>query len=75
MVDADGNPLGSLSVDAIARVAHGEQAVIVTVLAQLKIRGNEDAGPSCVEDNGFCPSWIADNLDRYKHAPDRSTSS
>jgi osmoprotectant transport system permease protein len=39
--------------------------VIATVLAQLKIRGDE-AGPSCVEDNGFCPSWIADNLDRYK---------
>jgi osmoprotectant transport system permease protein len=35
------------------------------LLAQLKIRG-DDSGPSCVEDNGFCPSWIADNLDRYK---------
>ncbi|WP_028065041.1 ABC transporter permease [Solirubrobacter soli] len=39
--------------------------MIVTVLAQLKIRG-QDTGPSCVENNGFCPSWIADNLDRYK---------
>ena len=40
--------------------------MILTLFAQLKIRGNEDAGPSCVENNGFCPSWIADNLDRYK---------
>jgi osmoprotectant transport system permease protein len=40
--------------------------VILTLLAQLKIRGDEDAGPSCVENNGFCPSWIADNLDRYE---------
>jgi osmoprotectant transport system permease protein len=22
---------------------------------------------SCVQDNGFCPSWIADNFDRYTH--------
>jgi osmoprotectant transport system permease protein len=39
--------------------------VIVTLLAQLKVR-DRAAEPSCVEDNGFCPSWIADNLDRYK---------
>ena len=33
-------------------------------LAQLEIRdrAGED---SCVADNGFCPGWIADNLDRY----------
>jgi osmoprotectant transport system permease protein len=38
--------------------------VIPTVLAQLKI---EEAGEasSCVAENGFCPSWIVDNLDRY----------
>jgi osmoprotectant transport system permease protein len=39
--------------------------VIVTVLAQLKLRDRTTVD-SCVEDNGFCPSWIADNLDRYK---------
>jgi osmoprotectant transport system permease protein len=33
------------------------------VLAQLKI--NKRTGDSCVADDGVCPSWIADNLDRY----------
>jgi osmoprotectant transport system permease protein len=32
------------------------------VLAQLEIRKR---GDSCVADDGVCPSWIADNLDRY----------
>jgi osmoprotectant transport system permease protein len=33
------------------------------LLAQVEIhRRTED---SCVSDNGFCPSWIADNFDRY----------
>ena len=32
------------------------------VLAQLTIRKR---GDSCVADDGVCPSWIADNLDRY----------
>ena len=31
-------------------------------LAQVQLR---DRGDSCVADNGFCPAWIADNLDRY----------
>ena len=35
-----------------------------TVLAQLKIEKPGGSG-SCVADNGFCPEWIADNLDRY----------
>ena len=35
-----------------------------TVLAQLKIEKPGGSG-SCVADNGFCPKWIADNLDRY----------
>jgi osmoprotectant transport system permease protein len=36
----------------------------VILLAQLKI--HERSGASgCVERNGICPSWIADNLDRY----------
>ena len=39
--------------------------MIITLLAQLKLRDRTDVN-SCVEDNGFCPSWIADNLDRYK---------
>jgi osmoprotectant transport system permease protein len=33
------------------------------MIAQVEIRERTDA--SCVADNGFCPSWIADNLDRY----------
>jgi osmoprotectant transport system permease protein len=33
------------------------------VIAQVEIRDRSDA--SCVADNGFCPSWILDNLDRY----------
>jgi osmoprotectant transport system permease protein len=36
------------------------------ILAQLQIRGEDDAGDSCVADNGFCPSWIADNWERYR---------
>ncbi len=35
------------------------------LLAQLKI-GDRSAESSCVEDNGFCPDWIVDNLDRYE---------
>jgi len=35
-----------------------------TVLAQLKIEKPGGSG-SCVADNGFCPEWIAENLDRY----------
>jgi osmoprotectant transport system permease protein len=38
---------------------------VTAVFAQLEIR--DRAGESdCVADNGFCPSWIADNLDRYR---------
>ncbi len=32
------------------------------ILAQVEIR---DRHADCVSDNGFCPGWIADNLDRY----------
>jgi osmoprotectant transport system permease protein len=35
------------------------------ILAQLQIRG-QGGEPSCVERNGFCPGWIADNWERYK---------
>jgi osmoprotectant transport system permease protein len=37
----------------------------MTVFAQLEIRDRtKDA--DCVAENGFCPGWIADNLDRYR---------
>lgn len=32
-------------------------------IAQIDIQ--ERTGASCVADNGFCPSWIAENYDRY----------
>lgn len=32
-------------------------------LAQVQIR--DRAGTDCVASNGFCPDWIADNLDKY----------
>jgi osmoprotectant transport system permease protein len=37
----------------------------VILLAQLQIR-ERGGEPSCVERNGFCPDWIADNWERYK---------
>jgi osmoprotectant transport system permease protein len=33
------------------------------LLAQVEIRSRTQ--DSCVSDNGFCPSWIVDNFDRY----------
>jgi osmoprotectant transport system permease protein len=33
------------------------------MIAQVEIRDRSDA--TCVSENGFCPSWILDNLDRY----------
>jgi osmoprotectant transport system permease protein len=36
--------------------------VILLAQVELRERGGE---PSCVERNGFCPDWIADNWDRY----------
>ena len=35
------------------------------LLAQLEIRNR--SGQGCVQSDGFCPSWIADNFDRYVH--------
>ena len=35
---------------------------MILELAQVQIR---ERGDSCISDNGFCPDWIADNLDRY----------
>lgn len=34
------------------------------ILAQVEIRDRSQA--SCVADDGFCPGWIVDNLDRYR---------
>jgi osmoprotectant transport system permease protein len=34
-------------------------------LAAIEIQ--DRSGSNCVQDNGFCPSWIADNFDRYTH--------
>ena len=33
------------------------------MIAQVQFRDRTDA--DCVADNGFCPAWIAENLDRY----------
>jgi osmoprotectant transport system permease protein len=33
------------------------------LLAQVEIRNRTE--DTCVSDNGFCPDWIVDNLDRY----------
>jgi osmoprotectant transport system permease protein len=35
------------------------------LLAQVQLRDRSAGEASCVADNGFCPSWIADNFDRY----------
>jgi osmoprotectant transport system permease protein len=37
----------------------------LAVLAQLQLRPSGDRGDSCVADDGVCPGWIAENLDRY----------
>jgi osmoprotectant transport system permease protein len=34
-------------------------------LAQVQLQDRSSGESSCIADNGFCPSWIADNLDRY----------
>ena len=36
---------------------------MLDLIAQLQTR--ERTGAGCVAENGFCPSWIADNWDRY----------
>lgn len=36
------------------------------MLAQLEIRDRGTGDAQCVAENGFCPAWIADNLDRYR---------
>jgi osmoprotectant transport system permease protein len=39
---------------------------VILELAQVEIHRRSGAG-SCVQNDGFCPNWIADNLDRYVH--------
>ena len=34
-------------------------------LAQVQIQDRSGGEASCIADNGFCPSWIVDNYDRY----------
>ena len=34
-------------------------------LAQVQLQDRSTGEASCIADNGFCPSWIADNFDRY----------
>jgi osmoprotectant transport system permease protein len=36
---------------------------VSSLLAQVEIRDRSEG--TCVSDNGFCPDWIAENLDRY----------
>lgn len=38
---------------------------MLELLAQVQIQDRSTGEASCIADNGFCPSWIADNLDRY----------
>jgi osmoprotectant transport system permease protein len=38
---------------------------MIELIAQVQLRDRSAEGASCVADNGFCPSWIADNFDRY----------
>jgi osmoprotectant transport system permease protein len=38
---------------------------VLEPLAQVQLQDRSGGGSSCIADNGFCPSWIADNLDRY----------
>jgi osmoprotectant transport system permease protein len=38
---------------------------MIEILAQVKLRDFSEGGKTCIEKNGFCPNWIADNFDRY----------
>ena len=35
------------------------------MIAQVQIRDRSGPDAQCIRDNGFCPDWIAHNLDRY----------
>jgi osmoprotectant transport system permease protein len=38
---------------------------VILDLAQVQIHNRSAGDASCVADNGFCPSWIVDNFNRY----------
>lgn len=38
---------------------------MIDALAQGGVQIRNRSGPSCIADNGFCPGWILENLDRY----------
>jgi osmoprotectant transport system permease protein len=38
---------------------------MLELLAQVQIQDRSSGKASCIADNGFCPSWIVDNYDRY----------
>ncbi|MBN1529549.1 MAG: ABC transporter permease [Thermoleophilaceae bacterium] len=38
---------------------------MLDLIAQVQIQDRSSGDASCVADNGFCPSWIVDNLNRY----------
>lgn len=38
---------------------------MLELLAQVQIQDRSTGEASCIADNGFCPSWIVDNYDRY----------
>jgi osmoprotectant transport system permease protein len=38
---------------------------MLDTLAQVQLQDRSTGEGSCIADNGFCPSWIADNWDRY----------
>jgi len=38
---------------------------VLEPLAQVQIQDRSGGEASCIADNGFCPSWIVDNYDRY----------
>jgi len=38
---------------------------MLDLIAQLQIQDRLGGEADCVADNGFCPSWIVDNFDRY----------
>lgn len=40
-------------------------SALAAILAQGGFVRDRGAGGGCVADDGFCPAWIADNLDRY----------
>ena len=38
---------------------------MLELLAQVQIQDRSGGEANCIADNGFCPSWIVDNYDRY----------